>query len=132
MKHTDAFSAGNGEDLPGLFREVERLADAFAGGMREAEERRVTGADGSGRVVATVSGAARLLDVRIDHRAMRDLDHVELSQAVLDAVRAAREAAAEGLTEILGSLNGGRPQPDPEDNPLTGYLDAMLREAEHG
>jgi DNA-binding protein YbaB len=115
-----------------LFREAERLADTFAGGMREAEERKVTGADGTGRVVATVSGSARLLRVRIDPRAMRDLDHVELSQAVLDAVRAARESAAEELNENLGRLNGGRPQPGPEDNPLTRYLDVILREAEHG
>ncbi|MFE3448591.1 YbaB/EbfC family nucleoid-associated protein [Nonomuraea sp. NPDC059194] len=132
MKHTDAFSAGDGEELAGLFREVDRLADAFAGGMREVEERKVTGADSTGRVVATALGSARLLDVRIDPRAMRDLDHVELSQAVLEAVRAAREAAAEGLNEILGGLNNGRPQPGPDDNPLTRYLDAILREAEHG
>ncbi|GLW12862.1 hypothetical protein Misp01_79900 [Microtetraspora sp. NBRC 13810] len=132
MKPADAFGAGEGEELQGLFREVERLAAAFAAGTREAEERRVTGADGTGRVVATVAGSARLLQVRIDPRAMRDLDHVELSQAVLDAVGAAREAAAEGLTELLGGLNGGRSQPDSADNPLTRHLDAIVREAEHG
>ncbi|MER6950849.1 YbaB/EbfC family nucleoid-associated protein [Nonomuraea sp. NPDC000554] len=124
--------AGNEEDLPRLFREVERMADTFAGGVRELDERKVTGADGTGRVVATVSGSAQLLHVRIDPRAMRDLDHVALSQAVLDAVGAAREAAAEGLDEILDRLNSGRPQPDPEDSSFTRYLDAILREGGHG
>ncbi|MEU8108964.1 YbaB/EbfC family nucleoid-associated protein [Nonomuraea muscovyensis] len=132
MPHTDAFDGGDGEGFPELFREVGRLADAFADEMREAEERRVPGADGAGRVVATVSGSARLLHVRVDARAMRDLDHVELGQAVLDAVRAAREAAAQGMTEAVGRLNGGRPQPGPDDNPLGRYLDAMLREADRG
>ncbi|WP_037933722.1 YbaB/EbfC family nucleoid-associated protein [Streptosporangium roseum] len=124
--------AGDEEDLPRLFREVERMADMFAGGTRELDERKVTGADSSGRVVATVTGSARLLHVRIDPRAMRDLDHVALSQAVLDAVGAARRAAGEGLEEILGRLNGGRPQPDPEDNPFARYFDAFLREDGHG
>jgi nucleoid-associated protein EbfC len=124
--------AGDEEDLLRLSREVERMADTFADGMRELDERKVTGADSSGRVVATVTGSAQLLRVRIDPRAMRDLDHVALSQAVLDAVGAARRAAGEGLDEILGGLNGGRPQPDPEDNPFARYLDAFLREDGHG
>ncbi|MFC4112060.1 YbaB/EbfC family nucleoid-associated protein [Nonomuraea zeae] len=129
MKHDDAADAR----LPEMLREVGRMADAFAGEAREAEERRVTGADRTGQVTATVSGSARLLDVRIGARAMRDLDHVELSQAVLEAVGAAREAAAEELTEVLGRLNGGgRPQPGARGHPSARDLDAMLREAGHG
>ncbi|MFI7055950.1 YbaB/EbfC family nucleoid-associated protein [Streptosporangium canum] len=124
--------AGDEEDLPRLFREIERMADTFADGMRELDERKVTGADGSGRVVATVTGSAKLLHVRIDPRAMRDLDHVALSQAVLDAVGAARRAAAGGLDEILGGPNGDRPQSGPEDNPFARYFDAFLREDGHG
>ncbi|MEV4187122.1 YbaB/EbfC family nucleoid-associated protein [Streptosporangium canum] len=124
--------AGDEEDLPRLFREIERMADTFADGMRELDERKVTGADGSGRVVATVTGSAKLLHVRIDPRAMRDLDHVALSQAVLDAVGAARQAAAGGLDEILGGPNGDRPQSGPEDNPFVRYFDAFLREDGHG
>ncbi|SFI13343.1 Conserved DNA-binding protein YbaB [Streptosporangium canum] len=120
--------AGDEEDLLRLSREVERAADTFADGMRELDERKVTGADSSGRVVATVTGSARLLRVRIDPRAMRDLDHVALSQAVLDAVGAARQAAAEGLDEVLDRLNGGRPRPDPDDDSFAPYLDAFLRE----
>ncbi|MFD8528149.1 YbaB/EbfC family nucleoid-associated protein [Streptosporangium canum] len=120
--------AGDEEDLLRLSREVERTAGTFADGMRELDERKVTGADSSGRVVATVTGSARLLRVRIDPRAMRDLDHVALSQAVLDAVGAARQAAAEGLDEVLDRLNGGRPRPDPDDDSFAPYLDAFLRE----
>ncbi|MGW0803397.1 YbaB/EbfC family nucleoid-associated protein [Nonomuraea sp. NPDC002799] len=128
MKPEDAANAGP----PELFREVERLSEIFASETREAERRKVTGADGTGGVVATVSGSARLLNVRIAPRTMRDLDHVKLSQAVLEAVSAAREAAAEQLTEALGKLSGGRPQPGPEDDTVTRYVEAMLREAEHG
>ncbi|MFG3437846.1 YbaB/EbfC family nucleoid-associated protein [Nonomuraea sp. NPDC047897] len=133
MPLIDASGSGEGEEgFAPLFREIGCLTDAFADELREAEGRRVTGADGAGRVVATVSGSARLLHLRIDPRAMRDLDHTELSQAVLDAVRAAREAAAEGVADSLGRLNAGRPQPGPDDNPLGRYLDAMLREADRG
>ncbi|GAA3148634.1 YbaB/EbfC family nucleoid-associated protein [Nonomuraea roseoviolacea] len=121
-------NGGKEEDLPRLLGEIERVADAFAGGRSELDERRVTGTDGAGWVVATVSGSAQLLQVRIDPRAMRDLDHVALSQALLDAIGAARESAAEGLREILDRLNGGRPQPAQEDDPSTLHLDAILRE----
>ena len=41
-------------------------------------------------MAATVSGSGRLLRVAIDPRAMRDLDHVEIGQAVHQAIGTAR------------------------------------------
>lgn len=132
MKHDDASIAAEGKELSSLFREVARLATALAGEKREAEERRVSGVDGTGLVMATVSGTARLLRVRIAPRGMRELDHAELSLAVLEAVRTAREAAAGSLDESLGGLDGGRLQSGPEEDSLERVLDVYLREGEHG
>jgi DNA-binding protein YbaB len=126
MTHSDAFNEGREGDIPGLIREIEGWVDAFAGALRDLEERRLTGADDTGRVAATVSGSGRLLRVAIDPRAMRDLDHVALGQAVLQAVGAARGAMGEGLTETMTTLTGGRPEPDLDV--LDKYFDAVLRE----
>ncbi|MEU0566630.1 YbaB/EbfC family nucleoid-associated protein [Nonomuraea sp. NPDC005983] len=128
MKHIDAFNAGGAGDVPGLIREIEGWVDAFAGAMRELDEQEVTGADDTGLVVATVSGSGRLLHVAIGPKAMRDLDHVAIGQAVQQAIGAARVAMAEGLTQMVDTLATGRPRPDPGHDPLAPYFDAILRE----
>ncbi|WP_326819968.1 YbaB/EbfC family nucleoid-associated protein [Streptosporangium sp. NBC_01756] len=131
MKHSEAFNAGREGDLHGMIREVGSLVDAFAEALGELDGQKVTGADGTGRVVATVSGSGRLLHVRIDPRAMRDLDHVALGRAVQEAVGAARGAMAESLSEAMGAL-GGLSQPGSDHDPLAPYFDAILREGDHG
>ncbi|MFB4292808.1 YbaB/EbfC family nucleoid-associated protein [Nonomuraea sp. ATR24] len=124
MTDVSADGAG-GTHVSGLIRQVEGLVDAFAGALRELEQRQLTGTDDTGRVTATVTGAGRLTRVAIDPRAMRDLDHAELGQAVLQAVSAARGAMTEGLDELTRALPG--PPPDGQD-PLAQYFDAVLRD----
>lgn len=131
MKHSEIFNASGGSDLRGMIREAEDLVGVFAGALRELDEQKLTGADATGRVVATVSGSGRLLHVRIDPRAMRDLDHVAVGRAIREAVGAAREAMAECLSEAMGAL-GGLSQPGPDHDPLGPYFDAILREGDHG
>ncbi|MFI6451999.1 YbaB/EbfC family nucleoid-associated protein [Streptosporangium amethystogenes] len=132
MTHSDAFNAGREGDLRGVIREVEGFVDAVAGALRELDEQKMTGADSTGRVVATVSGSGRLLSVRIDPRAMRDLDHVAIARVIQEAIGAAREAMAEGMGAMMSALNGGLPDPDPHHDPLAAHFDAILREGEHG
>jgi DNA-binding protein YbaB len=126
VTQSDAFNRGREGDVAGLIREIEGWVDAFAGALRDMEEQRLTGADGTGRVAATVSGSGRLLRVAIDPRAMRDLDHVALGQAVLQAVSAARGSMGEGLNATMEALTGGGPQLD--QDVLEPYFDAVLRE----
>lgn len=126
MTHGDAFRGGMEGDVTKLIRQIEGLVDAFAGALHDLEGQRLTGADGTGRVAATVSGSGRLLRVAIDPRAMRDLDHTALGQAVLQAIGAARGAMGEELNETLNALNGDWPQPD--QDLLEAYFDAVLRE----
>ncbi|WP_406318756.1 YbaB/EbfC family nucleoid-associated protein [Streptosporangium sp. NBC_01639] len=134
MKDGEAFNMGGESELRGMIREVEGLVGAFAETLRDLGEQKLTGADASGRVVATVSGSGRLLHLRIDPRAMRDLDHVAVGLAIQEAVGAAREAMAQGMDEAMAALNGlsGLPQPDPDHDPLAAYFDAILRESDHG
>jgi DNA-binding protein YbaB len=122
VRHSDA---GGDGDVGRLIREMDGWINAFAGAMRELDEQRLTGADGSGLVVATVSGSGRLLRVAIDPRAMRDLDHAEIGQAVQQAIGTARAAMAEGLTQTMDKLSGGRP--DLGQDPLAPYFDAVLK-----
>ncbi|GAA3470092.1 YbaB/EbfC family nucleoid-associated protein [Nonomuraea roseola] len=132
MTYGDAMGAGGEGDVRGLLRQVEGWVDAVAGTLRQLDEQKVTGTDSAERVVATVSGAGRLLEVRIDGRSMRDLDHVVIARAVLEAIGAAREIMADNLGVAMSALNGGQIDPDPGHDPLDQYFDAVLRETDHG
>ncbi|WP_336210919.1 YbaB/EbfC family nucleoid-associated protein [Nonomuraea sp. LPB2021202275-12-8] len=126
MKPLDPFDIGGGEDVLKLVSEVQGWVDSLAGVMRELEEQELTGADETGRVVATVSGSGRLLHLAIAPPAMRDLDHVAIGQAIQDAIGAARAAMGEALTQTMETLSDGRPWP--AEDPFASYFDMILKE----
>lgn len=64
--------------------------------MRQLEEQKVTGPPPPNGVAA-VSDSGRPLEVRIDGRAMRGLDHIVIARGVLEPSGAARETMAENL-----------------------------------
>ncbi|MFE0156753.1 YbaB/EbfC family nucleoid-associated protein [Nonomuraea sp. NPDC059007] len=126
MTHAGAFNQGRDGDLDGLVRDFQGWVHAFAGALSELADRRLTGVDDTGRVAATISGTGRLLQVTIDPRAIRDLDHAALGQAVFQAILAARERMGEGLDETIAALSGGRSTAEPDV--LQPYFDAVLRQ----
>ncbi|WP_433251326.1 YbaB/EbfC family nucleoid-associated protein [Streptosporangium sp. CA-135522] len=127
MKH-DPF----GGDAGRLAGEIEGWVDTLATTIRELNDQELTGADGSGRVLATVTGSGRVLRVSIAPRAMRELDNVAIAAAIMEAVGAAREAMGESLTKAMETLNGGPGQADLGDDPLAAYFEAVLGEDDHG
>ncbi|WP_431898388.1 YbaB/EbfC family nucleoid-associated protein [Nonomuraea sp. bgisy101] len=126
MKRDDAFDPVTA-DIGRLVHEIAGHTEAIAATMRELEHRKLTGSDGTAGVTATVSGTGQLLEVLVTPLAMRELDHVELAEAVREAIDAARVAMADELTEAMNAVTGELPQPDPDHDPFARYLDDLLR-----
>jgi DNA-binding protein YbaB len=127
-----AFTSGREGDVPELLREINGWLDGFTGALRELNEQEVEARDADGQVLAKVTGSGRLLSVAVDPRAMRDLDHVALGEAVFQAIQEARGAAATAMAETIADLTG-QPMGDPgdvrtPDDPLAPYIQALLRE----
>jgi DNA-binding protein YbaB len=129
--HEAGFSLAGLEDVRELARQVETWIGGFAATLRDLDEMEVTGAGAGGHVQAKVSGAGRLRSVTIDPRAMRDLDHVALGEAIREAVQSARAVAGEEVGNAFADLTG-RPLPEPggalPEDPLAPYIQALLRE----
>ncbi|WP_169950619.1 YbaB/EbfC family nucleoid-associated protein [Microbispora sp. H11081] len=124
MRNTAAFNEGGEGDVAGLVREVQGRVDALAGLLRGLGEEVAEGTDATGAVAARVSGTGDLLGLRIDPRAMRDLDHEAMSAAILAAIGAARAATGEMLARAMADF---AEEPPPGD-PLAPYVRALLRE----
>ncbi|MGW4802228.1 YbaB/EbfC family nucleoid-associated protein [Nonomuraea sp. NPDC004297] len=128
MKEINAFSEGREGDVAGLLREINDLTGRLAGGMAELAHERLEGADASGAVRVCVSGAGRLLALQIDGRGLRKLDHVQLADAVKEAIGAAHVAMGERLTGLMTELTGPGPAPQVGQDPLAPYIERVLRE----
>src|SRR5690606_17668615 len=109
--------------------ETDRWIADLAQTLQEVGEQTAEGTDSSGQVIAKVSGSGRLLKLDIKPRAMRDLDHVAMAEAAMEAIAAARQASAELLTDALKELTGpaGKAM-TAVDDPLEPYIRAVLRE----
>ncbi|TMR96940.1 YbaB/EbfC family nucleoid-associated protein [Nonomuraea basaltis] len=128
MTEINAFAEGREGDVTKLLREVNGWTDALNRTLEELAQERLEGMDGTGAVRARVSGAGgRLLGLTIDPRTMRNLDHVELAQAVMEAVTAARAAMGDRLTEFTTGL-GVPAAPESGADPLAPHVQRVLRE----
>jgi DNA-binding protein YbaB len=125
MRHVDSFAGGRQDDVTGLLREADGWARTLAGALGELEEERLAGTDPSEVVRAEVSGTGRLRTLSIDPRGLRDLDHVQLAQAVQEAIVAAHLTMGERLEEVLQGLSGlGTAS---AADPLEGHIRNVLR-----
>ncbi|GLW12861.1 hypothetical protein Misp01_79890 [Microtetraspora sp. NBRC 13810] len=101
-------------DRPRLIMEqlerLERLSATQTGTEAAAEQlvtREFTGQADKGGIVATVDGAGNLLAVDISRLSKRRHDGVTLGDAVLEAIHAAEQAAAEARSALTGGLGAG-------------------------
>ncbi|MEW9546964.1 YbaB/EbfC family nucleoid-associated protein [Nonomuraea sp. NPDC050783] len=129
MSETEAFAGGRDGDLAGLLREVEGWSARVAGTLDELGRERLEGVDARGAVRARVAGTGRLLGLHLDPRKLRELDHVQLAEAVKEAVGAARAGIAERLAELTGDPAGpGAPAHGGVADPLADHVRRVMRE----
>ncbi|MEV4060590.1 YbaB/EbfC family nucleoid-associated protein [Nonomuraea dietziae] len=127
MKDAEAFAQGKIGDLDGLMRELDGWVGSLTAAMGDLDEQRLEGTDPTQTVRAEVAGTGRLLALTIDSQKLRALDHVELAEAVQEAIVAARLAIGERLTDLMRDLAGPQVSTDDGD-PLAPYIQNVLRE----
>ena len=94
-------------DMRQLMKQAQQMQAQLAAAQEELAQRTFEGSAGGGMVVATVSGAQELVEIRISPEVV-DPDDVEmLEDLVLAAVRQAHEAAASAASDQLGGVTGG-------------------------
>ncbi|WP_157249297.1 YbaB/EbfC family nucleoid-associated protein [Nonomuraea typhae] len=125
MKEAEAFGQGRIGDLDGLIRELDGWTGTLNQALAELADSSLEGTDPGEIVRARVSGAGRLQSLTIDTRKYRDLDHLALSQAVQEAITAAKLAIGDRLTELTAGL--ALATDDPGADPLAPYVDNVLR-----
>lgn len=125
MSDVDAFAAAGEGDVASLVRRANEWASALDERLATLAREQLDGADRTGTVRARVSGAGRLVGLTIDPRGLRDLDEVQVAQAVMEAIGAAHSGMGERLTELTADLAG----PDvPARDPLAPHIERLLRE----
>ncbi|MFI7616273.1 YbaB/EbfC family nucleoid-associated protein [Nonomuraea terrae] len=125
MSEVSAFAEGREGDVAGLLRHVNDWAGVLNERLTTLAREHLDGRDRTGAVRARVSGAGRLVGLTIDPRGLRHLDNVQLAQAVMEAIAAARSAMGDRLTELTADLAG----PDlPDGDPLAPHVERLLRE----
>ncbi|WP_431893973.1 YbaB/EbfC family nucleoid-associated protein [Nonomuraea sp. bgisy101] len=127
MKDAEAFAQGRVGDLDGLMRELNGWVGSLTAAMGDLAEQRLEGTDPTQTVRAAVTGTGRLLTLSIDTQKLRGLDHVELAEAVQEAIGAARLAIGERVAELMRDVAGAQTSADDSD-PLAPYIQNVLRE----
>ena len=92
-------------NLPGLFKQAKEMQEQMAKIQEELATRRFEGEAGAGLVKAYVNGKKELVDIRIDPKAVEDVELLE--DLVKSSVAAAMQKAQAGSEEELAKLTGG-------------------------
>ena len=98
---------GNLGNLAGILKSAKELQGQIARIQEELESRRYEGDAGAGLVRATVDGKGRLLDVKIDPQAAKDVELLEdlVKAAVGAGVAKSQEAMKSELAGLTGGMN---------------------------
>lgn len=94
-------------DMRRLMAQAQKMQQQLSAAQEQLASRTFEGSAGGGMVVATVTGAQELIEIRISPDVV-DPDDVEMLQdLVVAAVRQACETAAAAASDELGELTGG-------------------------
>jgi DNA-binding protein YbaB len=102
------YGALGGLDLDAMLRQAREAEARLAEMNARRDEMRIVGHGGDDLVEATVDGTGRVVDLRIEARAMR-MDSHGLAEAMLAAITAAYAEYDEQAQALLGEATG-----DPE------------------
>lgn len=126
-----ALSGGKAHDLAEQISEVQDNLRKVGAAMRDLQERSTRGESKDGLVSAEVTGMSKLVAVYVSARAMRDLDHVEIGKAALEAIGAARVAASTQLMAAFQDVTGETP-PGRETIDIPTDIAEQIRKATQG
>jgi len=94
-------------NLAGLLKQARQMKENMEQMQAELERQTFQADAGAGLVTATVNGRGELTDIRIDPRAVQDIEMLEdLIKAAVGAASAkARDAMKAGMARLTGGLN---------------------------
>lgn len=96
---------GNLGNLGDILKTAKDLQGRLAKVQEELAKRRYDGDAGGGMVRATVDGKGTLVDIKIDPRAVDDVELLE--DLIKGAVAAAATKSQEGMKNDMAALTGG-------------------------
>ncbi len=103
------FPGGMGGNMGDMVKHAQKAMGEMQKIQAELEERLVQGTAGGGAVVATVSGARRVVAIKIDSDAVdpEDLELLEdmIRGAVNDGLKKADKLYKDEMSKITGGLN---------------------------
>ena len=94
-------------DLGKLVAEAQKIQTRIAELQRELGRRRFEGSAGGGMVTASVSGALRVLEVKIEAKLVAGGDREMIQDLCAAAVNSALASAQRGVQEEFQRLSGG-------------------------
>jgi nucleoid-associated protein EbfC len=94
-------------DLNKMMQQAQKMQDELARAQEEAASTVVDGSAGGGAVTVKATGAGKLVEIKIDPKAIDADDPEALEDLVLAAVNNALEAADGLMQSKLGGLMGG-------------------------
>lgn len=96
-------------NLPGLLKQAQQFKSNMEQMQAELESRSFTADAGAGLVTATVNGKGDLTAIKIDPKAVSDVEMLEdlIKAAVTAASTKARDGAQQEMAKLTGGLNLG-------------------------
>jgi len=99
--------------MAGLMKQAQKLQENMAKAQAELEQLEVEGSAGGGVVSVKANGKQEIIEIKIDQDVI-DPDDKEMLEdlitaAVNQALKNAKEAAEEKMSEAAGGLMGGLP-----------------------
>ena len=113
MARRGGFPGGMPGNMANLMKQAQKMQRQMEEQARELETKEFTATAGGGAVEVTVSGAKKVLKVKLDEEAV-DPDDVEMLEdmlvaAVNEALEKVDAESAAGMSQFTGGLGGGMP-----------------------
>ena len=94
-------------DLNKMMQQAQQMQEQLVKAQEEAKSQTVEGSAGGGAVTMKATGAGRIIETKIDPKAIDPDDPETLEDLVLAAVNNALDAAESLMQSKLGGLMGG-------------------------
>ena len=113
MARRGGFPGGMPGNMANLMKQAQKMQRQMEEQAKEMETKEFSATAGGGAVEVTVSGAKKVLKVKLDEEAV-DPDDVEMLEdlimaAVNQALRQQEEDSAAVMSKLTGGLGGGFP-----------------------